>query len=226
MILWASYRAQTRQKQKQKARQSPPYPGWPPKIQTKKKPQEYTNKCWPRGSTGVQRYGCIPRSAANNSGEIPQKLGALNPLFWRIFLGREHIVTRPCLSPSHCGIRLYFYAPTSPPPKWPKSKLLFLLFFMFFVFGAIIGGQLGWGIFVFLGFWRGFMCSVAQKCLEGQRLPKGTWNDNSHEATQNLMHILQRLCSFWLVTSRSLHVAVVARFYNSRLLTIVGSQLL
>ena len=27
---------------------------------------------WPRGSTGVQRYGCIPRSAANNLGEIPK----------------------------------------------------------------------------------------------------------------------------------------------------------
>ena len=28
-----------------------------------------------------QRYGCIPRSAANNLGQIPQKLGAPNPLF-------------------------------------------------------------------------------------------------------------------------------------------------
>ena len=36
---------------------------------------------WPRGSTGVQRYGCIPQSAANNLGEFPQKLGAPNPLF-------------------------------------------------------------------------------------------------------------------------------------------------
>ena len=35
----------------------------------------------PRGSTGVQRYGCIPRSAANNLGEIPKKLGAPNLLF-------------------------------------------------------------------------------------------------------------------------------------------------
>ena len=33
------------------------------------------------GSTAVQRYGCIPRSAASNSGEIPPKLGALNSLF-------------------------------------------------------------------------------------------------------------------------------------------------
>ena len=41
---------------------------------------------WPRGSTGVQRYGCIPRSAANNLGEFPQKLGAPKLLFWRVFL--------------------------------------------------------------------------------------------------------------------------------------------
>ena len=32
--------------------------------------------------------------------------------------------------------------------------------------------------------------------LTTQRLPKGTWNDNSHTVTQNLMHILQQLCSF------------------------------
>ena len=38
-------------------------------------------KAWQRGSTGVERYGCIQRSAANNLGEIPQKMGALNPLF-------------------------------------------------------------------------------------------------------------------------------------------------
>ena len=54
------------------------------------------NLDWPRGSTGVQRYGCIPRSAANNLGEIPQKLGAPNPLFRRVLLGRGHIGTRPC----------------------------------------------------------------------------------------------------------------------------------
>ena len=36
---------------------------------------------WPSGSTGVERYGCIPRSAANNLGEIPQKMGASKPLF-------------------------------------------------------------------------------------------------------------------------------------------------
>ena len=51
---------------------------------------------WPRGSTGVQRYGCIPRSAANKLGEIPKKLGAPNLLFWRVFGWRERFGTRPC----------------------------------------------------------------------------------------------------------------------------------
>ena len=36
---------------------------------------------WPRGSTGVQRYGCILRTAADNLGEIPKILGAPNLLF-------------------------------------------------------------------------------------------------------------------------------------------------
>ena len=58
---------------------------------------------WPWGRTGVRRYGCIPRSAANNSEE-------------RVFLGRECIGTRPCLCPSHFGIRLYFLLPHFPFP--------------------------------------------------------------------------------------------------------------
>ena len=72
---------------------------------------------WWRGSTGVQRYGCIPQSAANNLGEFPQKLGAPNPLFWRVFLGREHLGTRPCQSPSRFGIRLHFLRPHFPSPN-------------------------------------------------------------------------------------------------------------
>ena len=72
---------------------------------------------WSLGSTGVQRYGCSPQSAANNSGQIPQKSGAPNPLFWRVFLGREHFGTRPCQSPSHFGIRLHFSCPHLPSPK-------------------------------------------------------------------------------------------------------------
>ena len=41
-----------------------------------------------------------------------------NPLFWRVFLGREHIGTRPCQSPSQFGIRLYFLRPHFPSPKF------------------------------------------------------------------------------------------------------------
>ena len=37
------------------------------------------------------------------------------------------------------------------------------------------------------------------------RLPRGTWNDNSHTAMQNLMQLRRRLLSFWLFVSRSLH---------------------
>ena len=76
---------------------------------------------WQRGSTGVERYGCIPRSAANNLGEIPRKMGALNPLFYRGFLGRERFGTRPFQSPSLSGIRLCFVPPHFPPPP-PKCQ--------------------------------------------------------------------------------------------------------
>ena len=58
-----------------------------------------------------------------------------------------------------------------------------------------------------------------------QRLPKGTWNDNSHKATQNFMQLKRRLSSLWLVVSWSLHFAVVTRFCRSRHFTAVGSQL-
>ena len=67
---------------------------------------------WPLGSTGVDRYRCISRSAATNLGKIPP-----NPLFYRVFLGREHFGTCPCLSPSHLGRRLYFARPHFPPPE-------------------------------------------------------------------------------------------------------------
>ena len=40
---------------------------------------------WRRGSTGVQRYGCIPCSAANNLGEIPKKFGSSKSLVLKSF---------------------------------------------------------------------------------------------------------------------------------------------
>ena len=39
---------------------------------------------------------------------------------------------------------------------------------------------------------------------QDQRRPKGTWNDNSHETTLNLMLLRQRLLSSWLAISRLL----------------------
>ena len=80
--------------------------------------------CWPRGSTGVQRYGCIPRSAANNLGQIPQKLGAPNPLFWRVFLGGGNTLGLvPASLPHALGYACTFYPPTSPPPSvWSRAR--------------------------------------------------------------------------------------------------------
>ena len=40
---------------------------------------------WPWGSTGVERCGCIPRSVANNLGEIPQKWELQMPYFEQFF---------------------------------------------------------------------------------------------------------------------------------------------
>ena len=75
------------------------------------------NCFWPQGSTGVQKYGCIPRSAANNLGEIPQNMGAPNPLFLRVFLGRAHFGIRPFHPPSLSGMRLHFVRPHFPSPN-------------------------------------------------------------------------------------------------------------
>ena len=36
-------------------------------------------------STGVQRYGCIPRSAANNLGEVPKNFGSSKSLVLKSF---------------------------------------------------------------------------------------------------------------------------------------------
>ena len=48
-----------------------------------------TKQLCSRGSTGVERCGCIPQSAANNLGEIPQKMGAPIPLFLKSFSGER-----------------------------------------------------------------------------------------------------------------------------------------
>ena len=49
------------------------------------RPEIARNFAWPRGSTGVQRYGGILRSAANNLGEIPQKIGSSKFLVLKSF---------------------------------------------------------------------------------------------------------------------------------------------
>ena len=42
---------------------------------------------WSRGSTGVQRYGCIPRSAVNNFGTDPSNIGSSKSLVLKSFSG-------------------------------------------------------------------------------------------------------------------------------------------
>ena len=83
------------------------------------------------GSTGVERYWCIPRSAANNLGEIPQKWELEIPCFKGGFPGEEDFGTRHFLSPSLSGIRLYFVRPHFPSPKFVllRSCSLFALWF-------------------------------------------------------------------------------------------------
>ena len=71
---------------------------------------------WPRGSTGVQRYGCIPQSAANNLEEIPQKLGLQTPCFEEFLGGGNVLGLVPAGLPHTLGYACTFYAPTSPPP--------------------------------------------------------------------------------------------------------------
>ena len=77
----------------------------------------FQNKSWPRGSTGVKRYGCIPRSAANKLGRIPKILGAQNPYFKEFLWGGNTLGLVPASLPSHFGMRLYFVRPHSPSPK-------------------------------------------------------------------------------------------------------------
>ena len=72
---------------------------------------------WPRGSTGVQRYGCIPRSAANNLGEIPKNWELQISCFEEFFGGENVLGLVPGSLPHSLGYACAFYAPASPPPK-------------------------------------------------------------------------------------------------------------
>ena len=72
---------------------------------------------WPRGSTGVQRYGCIPRSAANNLGEIPKNWELQISCFEEFWGGENVLGLVPASLPHTLGYACTFYAPTSPPPK-------------------------------------------------------------------------------------------------------------
>ena len=74
---------------------------------------------WPRGSTGVQRYGCIPRSAAEQLARDPPKNWELQVSCFQEFWGGENVLRLvPASLPHALGYACTFYAPTSPPPSF------------------------------------------------------------------------------------------------------------
>ena len=79
---------------------------------------------WPRGSTGVERYGFIPRSAANNLGKIPQKMGARNPFILKsLCWGGNTLGLVPANHPHSVGYACTLYAPTSPLPRGSSKEI-------------------------------------------------------------------------------------------------------
>ena len=80
---------------------------------------------WPLEGTGVERYGCIPQSAANNLGEIPQRMGAPNP-FEEFFWGGNTLGLVPSSLPHIVGYASTLYAPTSPLPSYSGKQYGFL----------------------------------------------------------------------------------------------------
>ena len=68
------------------------------------------------GSTGVQRYGCILPSAANNFGEIPENWKFQMPCFKELFWGGNTLAV-PASLPYTLGYACTFYDPASPHPK-------------------------------------------------------------------------------------------------------------
>ena len=70
---------------------------------------------WRRGGiTGVERYRCILRSAANNLGEIPQNMGAQILWFKEFFWRRNTLGLVPSSHPHSLGYACTLHAPTSP----------------------------------------------------------------------------------------------------------------
>ena len=69
---------------------------------------------WQRGSTGVERYGCIPQSAANNLGDIPRKWELQNPCFEGVSWGGNTLGLVPDSLPHSLGYAWALYAPTPP----------------------------------------------------------------------------------------------------------------
>ena len=65
---------------------------------------------------GFRKVRLYPTECGEQLGRDPSKHGSSKSLVLKSFFfpGREHFGTRPCLSPPHVGIPLYFVRPHSP----------------------------------------------------------------------------------------------------------------
>ena len=73
---------------------------------------------------GVERYGCILRSVANNLGEIPRKIEARHPLFSRVFWGANTWGLVPSCLPTLLHTLGYACIVYAPPLRLSPSSVL------------------------------------------------------------------------------------------------------
>ena len=72
--------------------------------------------CWSWGSTDVERYECIPQSAANNFGEVPQKWELQIPCLRKFFWGATTLGLISACRPHTLRYACALYAPL--PLSW------------------------------------------------------------------------------------------------------------
>ena len=89
---------------------------FPPKFVRTNGAQSSLN--WPRGSTGVERYGCIPGVGRPTWERSLKKWELQIPCFKAFFLGREHFGTRP---PGEMAARNLTKSPR--PIPYPRGPL-------------------------------------------------------------------------------------------------------
>ena len=141
---------------------------------------------WPRGSTGVQRYGYIPQSAANNSGEIPQNWELQIPCFEEFFWGGNTLGTRPCqFSLTLWDTPVLF---TPPLPLHPVFKTR-----------VFAHQRLG-----FSSKQPGMVVQSMPCWLSQQKAAKSSWHSSQPIATRmghgQTVHIPNHICHLWFRT--------------------------